>query len=281
MPELPEVEVVVRGLRPHIIGKQFQKIEIKKPKLTNFSEAEFKKAVAGRTITKVERIGKMILIYLDGKVLIFHLKMTGQLVYEGVFIGGHTISAQEQLVNKSTHLIFTLSDQTHLYFNDQRLFGYCHLIDQTEVPLYANKYGIDPIQTTFTWADFWKLVQAHPQMNFKAFLLHQKYVAGLGNIYADEVAFRSGIDPRLRLEDISKERWKTVHRNIPIVLQQSIEYNGTTFSSFLAVDGKKGNFTQFLDVYGRKGQPCVNCGCSLHKIKLAGRGTVFCDHCQR
>lgn len=280
MPELPEVEVVVRGLRPHITGKKFKKIEIRKEKLTNFSVAEFAALLSDQEISKVERIGKMIVIYLEDKVLVFHLKMTGQLVYENIFMGGHTASPQDALLNRFTHLIFTFEDNTRLCFNDQRLFGYCHLIDVDELDIYAKKYGIDPIQTAFEWDDFWKLVQKHPRMNFKTFLLNQKYVAGLGNIYVDEVAFMSGIDPRHSLKDISKQRWKVVHAHIPKVLQKSIAFNGTTFSSFLNSAGNEGNFRQFLKVYGKKGEPCENCGSKLQKIKLAGRGTVYCQKCQ-
>jgi len=281
MPELPEVEVVVRGLQQYVIGKKFVKVNIKRPKMANFTSQKFLKTVQNQPIINVERIGKMIVFKFAHNYLIFHLKMTGQLVYENVFLGGHTISIEDVQSNRFTRIFFTFNDQTHLFFNDQRLFGYCHLIAGNEILFYRQKYGLEPINASFLWRDFWKLVEKHPRLNFKAFLLTQKYVAGIGNIYADEIAFLSKIKPIHSLQEISKKKWQKVHKNIKKILLKSIEYNGTTFSSFLTADGEKGNFMQFLKVYGRGGLPCLSCAEDLIKIKLAGRGTVYCENCQK
>jgi formamidopyrimidine-DNA glycosylase len=281
MPELPEVEVVVQGLQDSIIGKKFTSIKIKKKKLTNFSESDFFKTLKDQKITSVERIGKMIVIHLDANILVFHLKMTGQLIYEDLFLGGHTLDAtQDGLINKHTHLIFTFADKTRMFFNDQRLFGYCHLIQPNELTIYANKYGIDPIKTDFTYDDFIQIVAKHPKTNLKAFLLNQKYIAGIGNIYADEIAFKTKISPKTPLQKIPTKKLKELHKNIKDVLVASIQAKGTTFSHFLLSDSSRGNFKQFLKVYGRADQPCNNCNKPLTKIRWAGRGTVYCEHCQ-
>lgn len=282
MPELPEVEVVVRGLADNIVGKKFTKVEIRQSKLANFSPEQFRSRVQNQEIQDVQRIGKMIVVHLEQDVMVIHLKMTGQLVYENTFLGGHTFTEhQKSYVNAHTHLIFQLDDGTCVYYNDQRLFGYCHLVPKEELTKYSKTYGMEPVNGPFKWEDFWKLVSAHPRMNFKAFLLTQKYVAGIGNIYADETAFRSAIDPHRKLGEISEKKWQEVHRHIRDILLESIKWNGTTFSHFLSNNAEKGNFKQFLKVYGRGGKPCDTCGKTLLKIKLAGRGTVYCSHCQK
>jgi formamidopyrimidine-DNA glycosylase len=281
MPELPEVEVVVRGLKKKIIGKTFQKVEIKKSKSANFTEQKFAESLQKQNITKVERIGKMIIVRLTKNILVFHLKMTGQLIYDGIFMGGHTLSNFKENISKQTRLIFTFTDQTRLVFNDQRIFGYCHLINANQLSEYAGKYGLDPITRAFKLADFLKLIQKHPQMKFKSFLLNQKFIAGIGNIYADEVAFKSQIHPETRLGLIPHQKWRQVYQNIKEILEHSIQFNGTTFSSFVNSNAEKGNFSQFLKVYGHQGEPCVNCGLKLKKIKVAGRGTVYCLGCQK
>lgn len=282
MPELPEVEVVVQGLQNSIIEKSFQSVTIKKPKLTNFSECDFEQSLANQKVIQVERIGKMIVIHLTKNILVFHLKMTGQLIYEQLFLGGHTLDeTQKSFINKHTHLIFTFDDNTRMFFNDQRLFGYCHLIQKPQLASYANKYGIDPIKTDFSYNDFETIVKKHPKTNLKAFLLNQQYIAGIGNIYADEIAFKTKLSPKKTMDSISQPKLHDLHKNIQEVLQSSIDAKGTTFSHFLLSDASRGNFKQFLKVYGRADEPCVRCKTPLTKIRWAGRGTVYCEKCQK
>lgn len=281
MPELPEVQVVVNGLSQNIIGKSFKAVKINKASV-NFSEQEFTEKVNSQKVKKVRRIGKMIVIHLTENLLVFHLKMTGQLIYEDQFLGGHTLDLkQNSAITPFTRLIFTFTDKTQLIFNDQRRFGYCHLIKKAELSKYRQKYGMDPVEGPFEWKDFWSLIQKHPHASFKGFLLNQQYIAGIGNIYADEIAFACRIHPLKRVGQISENKWKKVHRSIPEILRKSIEWNGTTFSHFLASNGDKGNFKPFLKVYGRAGEPCARCQTKLSKIKAAGRGTVFCGKCQK
>lgn len=281
MPELPEVQVVVNGLNESIVGREFKKIEIRRP-LTNFSETDFLNQTNNQKIKSVERIGKMIVIHLTKNLLVFHLKMTGQLIYEKKFLGGHTLGLkQKTLITKFTRIIFTFSNNTRLIFNDQRTFGYCHLIKKEELPNYSKIYGLEPVNGPFTWKDFWDLIQKHPHAGFKGFLLNQKYIAGIGNIYADEIAFQCKVHPLQKLGKISQKKWKEIHQVIREILLKSIEWNGTTFSHFLESNGNKGNFKQFLKAYGHGGEPCIRCKTKLTKTKVAGRGTVYCKKCQK
>ena len=283
MPELPEVEVVVRGLNKYLIGQTVRAIEVRLPKLLNLPPTEFKNRLIGATIKRVERIGKMIVIHLNkSKILIFHLKMTGQLIFQNhqqTFLGGHTMRPLDKLPNKWTHLSLAFTKGTQLFFNDQRQFGYCHLISSQELSHYSAKYGLEPFGK-FPLADFRALVARHPRLILKAFLLNQAYVAGLGNIYADEVAFATGLNPTTPLKNLTAAHITDLHHHIKRILKLAVAHNGTTFSNFLTADGQKGNFIDFLQVYGRGGTPCPRCGTNLRKDRVAGRGTVFCPQCQ-
>lgn len=281
MPELPEVQVVVNGLRKKLTHKKFKAIEIKR-NLTNFNSEIFEKRIKGQAVMSIERIGKMIVIHLEKELLVVHLKMTGQIIYHDQFLGGHTLGLnQKEIITPFTRIIFILNDDKKLVFNDQRTFGYIHLIEKKDLINYSKKYGLDPINSKFTWKDFWKVIQKHLKASFKPFLLNQKYIAGIGNIYADEIAFQTKIHPQRKLGSISKKKWKEIHQAIREILLKSIQWNGTTFSHFLESSGEKGNFKQFLKAYGKSGEPCIRCKTTLKKIKVAGRGTVFCPKCQK
>ena len=243
----------------------------------------------------------------DKKVgaLLVHLKMTGQLIYEKkikneieIVAGGHKLSEKdiECLPNQWTRIVFVFADGGELFFNDLRLFGYMKLASQTEVERVLKKYGPEPISLPrpagegrrvrarsqeFSFDYFSSLFKKRKNTNLKALLLNQELIAGLGNIYVDEACFRAGVRPNRRVGSVTKEEQKKLFHAIPVILQEALKHRGTTFRNFLDSSGKKGNYTDFLKVYDRDGQPCKQCGIVIKKIKAAGRGTHYCPKCQR
>ncbi len=244
--------------------------------------------------------------------LLVHLKMTGQLIYEKinsakggsvsggkveVVAGGHKLSETdiECLPNKWTRVVFVFADGGELFFNDLRLFGYMKLADAETVARALKKYGPEPPLLppparggvaegrgggSFTFAYFSSLFPKRKNTNLKAFLLNQELVAGLGNIYVDEVCFCAGVKPSRRVGSVTKEEQKKLFSCIPKILNEALKHRGTTFRNFLDSSGKKGNYTDFLKVYDRDGKPCKKCKTIIKKTVVAGRGTHYCPKCQ-
>jgi formamidopyrimidine-DNA glycosylase len=286
MPELPEVETIRVGLKEKIVGKKIVDINVSLKKQIKSDYRQFVSTVKGNSIADIERIGKFLAFKLarGDKYILAHLRMTGQLIYrkgKELVAGGHKISENDlKLPNKYSHIIFTFSDGSNMFFNDQRQFGYMKLAGKKEVEEIRSGYGVEPLSKDFTLAVFKKIISGRT-INIKALLLDQKKIAGIGNIYADESLFAAHIYPGRPANSLSEIEIKNLHRAIIIILKRSIEKGGTTFSDFLDCDGKKGGFIDFLKVYGRKGQKCFGCkGGIVRKRKIAGRGTSFCDKCQ-
>ena len=243
--------------------------------------------------------------------LLIHLKMTGQLVYcdEKNFVaGGHANSKKEEeefLKGKKqefcrpgrfTHIIFYLKNQqqngkltkSKLFFNDLRQFGSLKIVNQKELKKIKSKYGIEPGQPNFTFANFKEVLQ-NRKTTIKALLLNQTIISGLGNIYVDESLFASKIHPQRIANSLTPNEQKRLFNAIKRIIKLAIKNNGTTFSDFVDSKGERGNFKQKLKVYGRQGQPCLrccrkqktNCPYLIKKIKVAGRGTYFCPVCQK
>lgn len=297
MPELPEVETIRRDLAERLPGRKIAAIEIFSAKTALPSAAFLKRHLSGRRIVGVDRRGKLLIIRLkplkgSPDNLLIHLKMTGQLIYIGPqsrIAGGHSLSAARQgfeaavggiLPNAYTRAVITLSPQATLYFNDLRKFGYIKLATEAElVKIIAANYGPEPLTADFTRASLEKAL-AGKKVKVKAALLDQKRIAGLGNIYVDESLFAAGISPLRLAKDVSPEEVKKLHGVINKIIKKAILHRGTTFSDYRDSRGKKGNFSAFLQVYGRHGQACPNCGQPLKKAKVAGRGTHYCPDCQ-
>ena len=285
MPELPEVETVKNDLNQKILKKKISQITIKLPKIVKNSKNYFQKSLLNHHFQNITRRGKLIIFELDNKLfLLVHLRMTGQLIYQNkdeVTAGGHSEKETSwQLPNKHTHIFFTFSDKSRLFFNDLRQFGYLKAVDQKELDQTLNKFGLEPLDRNFTIQKFKNLIISKKR-NIKAFLLDQHVIAGIGNIYADEILFASGVSPLRRTNTLKPQEIITLHQEIKKILKKAIQYRGTTFNNFVDSSGKKGNFIKFLKVYQKEKQDCPCCKQSIKKIKVAGRGTRYCLKCQK
>ncbi len=196
--------------------------------------------------------------------------------------GGHNLTESDLRVsNRFTRVIISFADKTHLYFNDMRRLGYMKIVSPGEKEkIVKNDYGIEPLTPDFTLAAFVKLF-AHRKTNIKALLMNQKLIAGIGNIYADEICFCAGILPWRKAAGLKPAEIKELFRCIPRVLKAAVKNRGTTFSQFVAGNGKRGGHFRFLNVYKRAGEKCKRCGGIIKKTRHAGRGTHYCPKCQR
>lgn len=298
MPELPEVETVRRDLISRLLNQRINKIDIRAPKMIKPSVLFFKKNLTGKSITTLDRRGKLLVATLSGQRywLLLHLKMTGQLIYQDKFyqiVGGHSLLNKTitkgqtlenfiggNLPNKYTCAIINFQGGGRLFFNDLRRFGYLRLVDREELTtIIKNNYGPEPLDKEFTVAVFKKALQRHSK-NIKATLLDQKIIAGLGNIYVDEVLWAARINPKRSAISLETSEINALWRSIRVILKKAIKYRGTTFSDYVDSFGRRGGFSRFLKVYGRVRQACAYCGGPIAKLKLAGRGTHYCPRCQ-
>jgi formamidopyrimidine-DNA glycosylase len=294
MPELPEVETIKRDLEKNLVGKKIEAVEVKVAKLINVSVDEFRKLIIGKKVVDVERRAKILIIELNsGNNLLVHLKMTGQLILRippsvppirgkfKVVGGGHPIASVDQLPNRFSHLIFTFSDNSQLFFNDVRKFGWIKVLSNKEVNKELEKFGIEPLSKNFTLKEFREILQKFPKRKIKQLLLDQSLIAGIGNIYADESCFYAGILPTRAARTLKEEEIKKLHTGIKKILKLSINKRGTSAENYVDAFGRQGGFVPYLKVYGRRGQKCKRCGGVIKKIKLNGRGTHFCEKCQK
>jgi formamidopyrimidine-DNA glycosylase len=287
MPELPEVETVRIGLERLIVGKKVMAVWNDWPKSFPNSEHDVEGSLVGAKILAVKRRAKVLTIDLDTKYsLVIHLKMTGQLVYQGDnlrFGAGHpSDSLVRELPDRSTRVVITFSEGDKLFFNDQRKFGWMRLIPTIEVPLlnFFQKVGPEPLSSDFTADDFRLRLSRRKKSSIKAVLLDQTIVAGIGNIYADESLWAAKIYPGTPVSNISTRKLSSLYKEIRTVLNKSIEKGGSTDRNYVNAEGKKGSYLEFANVFRRENQPCPRCGNNIIKIRVAGRGTHICPHCQ-
>ena len=264
MPELPEVETIVRELHSKILGEVFTSVELI---WSGSFVADKSLSVINNSIIKISRKGKFILFHLKQGYLITHLRMTGQLIVRD--------SPPENL--QHLRLIFHFISGKRLLFYDLRKFGRVHL---TKHPAEVLKNtGIDALDEDFTLAFFKEMLDGK-RRKIKSFLLDQKNVAGLGNIYIDESLFRAKIHPETLFTDLSQYKIRQLYQSIRKILHEAISRMGTTISDYKTTGGGFGENQNYLCVYGRKDQPCYACGKPIVRLKLAGRGTHFCPKCQ-
>lgn len=300
MPELPEVESVVRSLKELVLGKRIKKIELKREKSLPQGEKYVTKKIQGGKILDVRRRAKFIDIVLQPEResddllikssclhLLTHLKMTGQLVFVGadeksLAGGGHpTNDWRAQLPGTQTRIIYTFDDDAHLYFNDQRVFGWMKVVDDEELKAVYSCLGPDANNPDLS-AEYLQEKLVKKRIPIKLALLDNKIVCGLGNIYVAETLWAAGIDPRRPAQNISLVELKKIIKEAQKILKLAISAGGTTFDGrYVDARGDRGNFTEQLKVYGRAGQPCLKCGQALVAIRQGGRQTVYCPHCQK
>ncbi len=270
MPELPEVETVIRELRPVLIGRQIERIEALWPK-TYVNRS--KQSVKGQHIRAVQRQGKYLIFPLDKTVLIIHLRMTGRLAFAAA---DRTDLEETQNLNH-LRLVVHFADGSRLLFNDTRKFGRVYHVDEAKEIL--QNVGKDALSEDWTPELFFKLLSGR-KTGIKAFLMSQKYISGLGNIYTDESLFRAGIHPLRLSSSLSRKEAKRLFDAIRFILSQGVKNMGSTISDYRDAYGNPGKNQYYFKVYGREGQPCLTCGTPIEKIKAAGRSTRFCPKCQ-
>lgn len=283
MPELPEVETIKRGLESKIIGKKIVNIIFDNQKSFQGDERD----VIGQTVTAIERRAKILRIRLSNdKNILFHLKMTGQLIYIDQaerIAGGHPSHDWHAILpNKHTRIVFAFNDGSVLFFNDLRKFGWAKVLDDDEINTIYTQYGPEPFSVNFTTEYLIERAERLPSRTAKQFIMDQTIIAGVGNIYADESLFLSKIMPRTKVKFLSKGDFKNLRSNILKVLEMGIKYGGTTDSDYVNAEGKKGGMQNHLNVYHRTGESCVrDCGGKVERIIVGGRGTNYCPCCQK
>ncbi|MBN1583946.1 MAG: DNA-formamidopyrimidine glycosylase [Anaerolineae bacterium] len=270
MPELPEVETIARCLRPLLLGRAVLDVRIAWPGAVDRpAPADFTARLPGQRVDSVERRGKYLLLALGRKsgpadTLLIHLRMSGRL---------SLVSAAEP-PPKHLRVCFVLDDGRELRFVDTRKFGRLYLVsDPAEI---VGRLGPEPLADDFSADDLRRLCAGRARA-IKPLLLEQTFIAGVGNIYADEALFRAGIDPRRSANSLDRERVGRLYVGLRAVLRQAIEHQGADLG-----DGVYGQGSQreHLQVYGREGKPCFACNTTIEKIRLSQRGTHFCPRCQ-
>lgn len=284
MPELPEVETIRLGLERRIIGQVINEIEVRVAALArgDIGEAE------GAMVRHVRRRGKVLIIDLDnGRSMLIHLKMTGQLVYRDAHeaikvVGGHPQAAYNQpLPHTHTHIIIHFKSGGTLYFNDLRKFGWLEVrsTDRVNEHGLVARLGPEPLDNHFSVALLKERLMRYPNRLLFPSLMDQSLVAGIGNIYANESLYVARISPERRVRDITDEEWHRLHDAIIAVLRESLRYGGTSDSTYIGVDGERGDYLKHAHVYHQRlSRPE---GLPVEHKKIAGRTAHFVPQIQR
>ncbi len=281
MPELPEVETVARQLRTVLIGKKIKDIEIRKEKTWSGDP----KDIIATPIEEISRRAKILRIHFPNKKnLIIHLKMSGQLIYvdgEKRLGGGHpTADWVNDLPSSHTRVIFTFTDDTKLFFNDQRIFGWMRVVTDEQVKKSFEILAPDIIDPSVT-AEYVFQLTAKRKVPIKQLIMDNQIVSGVGNIYACDALNLAKISPLRLGSSLPKAKIARLVQAMKEVVQLGIELGGATVhGKYFQVSGLAGKYQDVVRVYDKKGNPCPNCGKMIIKIKLGGRGTYYCPNCQ-
>ncbi|MFH0912947.1 MAG: DNA-formamidopyrimidine glycosylase, partial [Candidatus Omnitrophota bacterium] len=264
-PELPEVETVKRELEKAILGKKIRGISVHNPKVVRQPSVDkFKKGLQGVTIKRVLRKAKILILELsNGKSLVIHLRMTGQLVYPGD--------------GKNSRVSFKLSDGKTLDFNDQRLFAELRLLDDWHSLKFIQGLGPEPFDLT---TQKFKSMLAGKKTKIKPLLMDQTFISGIGNLYAAEVLFRARIHPGRSAAGLLDKEKTLLFQEIRDTLSEAIKYKGSSVDQYVQLSGMPGDYARYHKVYDREGKPCLVCKTPIKRIALGGRGTYFCSKCQ-
>ena len=268
MPELPEVETTKNGLEKFLTGKKITKAEILNSNLRWIVDETIKSKINNQTIRSFSRRGKYILFNLDKGHLMIHLGMSGKI---------NVVDINESL-NKHDHFLLYFRNKV-MRFNDPRRFGSIFYLEDLNHKL-LNNLGVEPLEDSFHKNYLFENSRNKTQ-NVKAFIMDSKIVVGVGNIYACESLFITGINPKTKTNKISKQRYINLTNNIKKILKKAIKAGGTTLQDFAKVDGKPGYFSQKLSVYGRENENCYNCNGKIKRIVQNQRSTFYCPKCQK
>ncbi|MEW6609469.1 MAG: bifunctional DNA-formamidopyrimidine glycosylase/DNA-(apurinic or apyrimidinic site) lyase [bacterium] len=271
MPELPEVETIVRGLQQQIIGQKIIKVSVHLPKIIKQETKEFASQLKDTQIQGISRRGKMIIITLSNNLsLLIHLKLSGQIVYT---------SPRSPMANH-THLVIELSGGNQLRYIDLRQFGYVILTKTSILSELTQLAGLGDEPLKISLSDFKRLISTK-KGRIKSLLLNQSFLAGIGNIYADESLHLARIHPLQLASTLTQSQIKILYQSIRNVLSAAILYRGSSISNYVDSSGQEGGYQRFHRVYQREGQVCVTCQEKISRVKIGGRSSYFCPHCQK
>ena len=271
MPELPEVETIVRSLKPRLLQKKIGGLDILLPKIIQTENIK-PNYLIGQTIINISRLGKNIVMELSEKCCLrIHLKMTGQLLLN---LHGDTIL-------KHTHVIFYLDKgRLELRYRDIRQFGYIQILTLNEWDFQRKNNSLGPDALEISFPAFLAKLRTQKR-KLKSLLLDQSFLSGLGNIYVDEILHQAHIHPENSPQNLSTRQIRRLHEKMGNILQAAIQLKGSSVRNYIDASGEQGRYQTEHQVYGRAGLPCRQCGTHLKKIRVSGRGTCFCPYCQR
>jgi len=266
MPELPEVETIKRELKQALIGKKITGVIVNNPTVIREPKREdFIRALRGATIKNILRKAKVLILeFSNGKSLVIHLRMTGQLVYPGD--------------NKKSRVTFKLSGGKMLDFNDQRLFAQLRLLDDWRSLKFIQNLGPEPFELSL--GQFNNML-ASKKTKIKPLLMDQAFISGIGNLYAAESLFKAKIHPGRPAQSLSGKEKEALFKKIQEVLREAIRHGGSSVDDYVRLSGKSGGYARYHKVYARQEKPCFICRTPIKRINLGGRGTYFCPRCQR
>ncbi len=310
MPELPEVQTIVSELNRKLKNKTIKTVIVNAPKMvavgpgtvSNFRKADKRSADKFISLLKVQKIvsvkrrAKLLIFDFSGPLaMLVHLKMTGQFIFEDkkqrAITGGKYRLLNKPnapltlLPSKHTHVIFYFTDGSILYFNDVRKFGYLKIVRDDEIDQVKEllEYGPEPLGKKYSFIQFFTAVKNwnSKKIGIKQLLMDPKFVAGIGNIYSDEILFHAKVRPTRKVASIKNQELRKIYRWIKLVLMQAIKAKGSSVGDFIRTDGSVGQMGKFHFVYGRSGQKCKKCGTIIESVKLGGRTGSFCPNCQK
>ena len=273
MPELPEVETVKNSLKLRLVGKKIVGVSIYCSNIIVYPNVNlFQKRIVGQTICDIDRYGKWLIFVLDDYFLLSHLRMEGKYFFR----------KKNEPIRKHEHVVFSLDDGTELRYMDVRKFGKMHLIEKDNIKKIGPflGMGLEPWDKNLT-SDYLRDKYKNKRLPIKSALLDQSIIVGIGNIYADEILFLSGIHPLKKCNTLEDIELNLIIKYTKEVLEKAIKKGGTTIRSYTSVDGVHGLFQQELLVHGKAGCQCFHCGTIIDKIKVGGRGTYYCSVCQK
>ena len=276
MPELPEVETIKVQLQKLIVGKKIKKVKISLPKMVKLPLDKFRKIIVGATIKNVNRRAKILIFELsNGWSLLIHLKLSGRLIFRKK---GEELQPEDI---KWNHLIYYFSDDSRLFHNDLRQFGYVKLVKSGELLDFfkKEKLGPEPLEKNFSFDEFLAILKKKPKAKIKQFLMDQKNIAGIGNIYSDEILFFARVHPLRKVRELKSSEIKKVFEGIRKILLEAIRFGGSSVRDFVDALGKEGGYVPKLKVYGREEEKCSRCGAIIKRIKIGSRSAHFCPKC--
>lgn len=284
MPELPEVETIKSDLRKTIKNKIIEDINVIWKGVLRNSTRNSTNLIKGTKVEDISRRAKLLIISLYGNYsILIHLKMTGQLIYSSRLLKKEVNKTLKDSIYKYARIFFFFSDSSGIIFNDQRKFGFVKIMSKEKMKEAINKenYGPEPLDKGFTLELFREILQRRSRIKIKQLLMDQKAIAGIGNIYSDEICFYARVLPVRKAGSLTPNESESIYSGINKILARAIELRGSSVENYIDAFGGKGDYVKELKVYGREGEKCGICGGIVERIKLGGRSSYYCPKCQK